>query len=595
MRIEFETFLEHNRPNNILQYNRLLKNKDSGTNADVKSFNKEQDWNEIRTKSIAAKVTIKREISPISPENLENVDLQYEYIDENKKFDNVHVMHRSLENTDYTIQTVWNPFTRVSRSAKLQSHQGLNPISVNKAVNYKETDHRSWVKPAFSSIVYKLPDIQKTFFLLLLLVIVGEFFAAPAITLADSAVITLLGEDADRYGHQRMFGSLGWGLAMFFVGIALDHSTAFPDHPCGPDPKEKNYTICFAIFSVLMGAALITATQINFKYDPIVLEPEVKKVSTELTKEEQLQNQLSQQLNLPSLQNSLVDTTSSKPQSLEGKTKIFAQTTREIPEWITVMKQFKDLKCASFLFVAWFMGFGIGLIFTFLFWHLQDYGGTPTLFGVASVINHISEIFAYFFSFKLIRQMGHVKVLCLGLGGNVLRFLYISWLKNPWWVLPFEFMQGITHAAVWAACCSYIAHNTPMPLRPSAQGVLQGLHHGLGRGCGAVIGGLFVALYGTTLTFRIYGLICLIVLAAFIFINFYRKDTGFVSDLPQAEDPHQVAEVTHLAPHGVPSNAMPRALSSNRLQELANQEYSYGATYQASSSNLNVPGQERGE
>ena len=50
---------------------------------------------------------------------------------------------------------------------------------------------------------------------------------------------------------------------------------------------------------------------------------------------------------------------------------MFAQTTREMPEWVTVLKQFKNLKCASFLFVAWFMGFGIGLIFTFLFWHLQ--------------------------------------------------------------------------------------------------------------------------------------------------------------------------------------------------------------------------------
>lgn len=76
-----------------------------------------------------------------------------------------------------------------------------------------------------------------------------------------------------RYGHQRMFGSLGWGLAMFFVGIALDHSTAFPDHPCDPDAREKNYTICFAIFCVLMGAALITALQINFKYDVVASEP----------------------------------------------------------------------------------------------------------------------------------------------------------------------------------------------------------------------------------------------------------------------------------------------------------------------------------
>lgn len=106
---------------------------------------------------------------------------------------------------------------------------------------------------------------------------------------------------------------------------------------------------------------------------------------------------------------------------------MFAQTTREIPEWVTVLKQFKNLKCASFLFVAWFMGFGIGLIFTFLFWHLQDYGGSPTLFGVASVINHISEIFAYFFSFKLIRQIGHVKVNDY----KINRFQYIN--KIEYW------------------------------------------------------------------------------------------------------------------------------------------------------------------
>jgi hypothetical protein len=53
------------------------------------------------------------------------------------------------------------------------------------------------------------------------------------------------------------------------------------------------------------------------------------------------------------------------------QTKMFAQTTREMPEWVTVLKQFANLKCGSFLFVSWFMGFGIGLIFTFLFWHLQ--------------------------------------------------------------------------------------------------------------------------------------------------------------------------------------------------------------------------------
>ena len=104
-----------------------------------------------------------------------------------------------------------------------------------------------------------------------------------------------------------------------------------------------------------------------------------------------------------------------------------------------------------------------------------------------------------------ITSISNLQVLCLGLIGNILRFLYISYLTNPWYVPPFEFMQGITHAAVWAACCSYIAHNTPQQLRSSAQGVLQGLHHGLGRGCGAVIGGFFVRYWGTSATFRGYG------------------------------------------------------------------------------------------
>lgn len=73
-----------------------------------------------------------------------------------------------------------------------------SPLPVNDALNYDAKANSDWVTPLHSFIVYRTPDIQKTFFLLLLLVVIGEFFSAPAITLADSAVITLLGEDADR-------------------------------------------------------------------------------------------------------------------------------------------------------------------------------------------------------------------------------------------------------------------------------------------------------------------------------------------------------------------------------------------------------------
>ncbi len=169
----------------------------------------------------------------------------------------------------------------------------------------------------------------------------------------------------------------------------------------------------------------------------------------------------------------------------------------------------------AFLFVAWFMGFGVGLVFTFLFWHLQDLGGTPTLYGLASVINHLSEIAAYFYSINLIKRIGHTKVLCAGLLFNAARFLYVAWLDNPWWVLPFELIQGnrlrldydfkqfifcpfagVTHAAVWAAACSYIMGCTEPELRSSAQGVMQGIYQGLGRGSGSILGGMIIHRFG---------------------------------------------------------------------------------------------------
>lgn len=65
-----------------------------------------------------------------------------------------------------------------------------------------------------------------------------------------------------------MFGSIGWAVAMLFLGIALDRSTSFPNHPCAkPSDRERNYTVCFATFSCLMGCAFLVATQFRFDYE----------------------------------------------------------------------------------------------------------------------------------------------------------------------------------------------------------------------------------------------------------------------------------------------------------------------------------------
>ncbi|XP_064643495.1 major facilitator superfamily domain-containing protein 6-A-like isoform X2 [Lineus longissimus] len=497
-------------------------------------------------------------------------------------------------------------------------------IEDDYVANKKAGETEGLVSPPFSNIVYERKSVTEVFFLLLLLIVIGEFFSAPAITLADAAVLGYLGDDVENYGKQRLFGSLGWGLSMFFVGVALDHSTTFPDHPCPTqEVGEKNYTICFAVFVVLMCFAWLAATQFNFMYElnageTIPLSDITRRIKERLLglpgmprkkfqnpeDEDELFDQSYKKVNGEPVGTSPVPLTGPKPIQQDSITidandrlqislsendrNMVADAVQNKPappspaketkqNWITVLKLFGTVRYVSFLYVTWFMGFGIGLIFTFLFWHLQDLGGSPTLFGIASVINHISEIVAYFFSNRLIGYIGHVKVLYLGLAGNVARFLYISWLKNPWWVLPFEFVQGLTHAAVWAACCSYITQAIPNHLRSSAQGVLQGIHHGLGRGCGAILGGVFVYYFGSELTFRGYGFASLIILALFVGVNYFIKETS-----QEAVDIHEpkeyLEETSHLAPCGVPMNPMSRNLSSSKLSEYANEAPQYGST-----------------
>lgn len=344
------------------------------------------------------------------------------------------------------------------RKAVGQSPLHLRPEEI---ANKDEHDVRGLVSPLFTTIVYKEKEVHSAFLALLILVIIGEFFSAPAITLADTVTLTYLGDDTDNYGRQRMFGSMGWGLAMFFVGLALDHSDSFPDHPCGmQDRGEKNYIICFAIFSVLMSLAFITATQFNFGYDGqprevqlSMLKDEVKdKIISKITRKmrvdrERLVNESSDEelppkpkgdsgTTVPAHGYSDLDRQSDRAAlaqtgarplhiSLNKQSDMVSDATKNsndldcgdiqfetvfMGKWLAVVKMLATPKYISVLFVAWFMGFGIGIIFTFLFWHLQDLGGTPTLFGLASVINHISELLAFFLTSKFISSYGRLNL-----------------------------------------------------------------------------------------------------------------------------------------------------------------------------------------
>ncbi|KAI1899443.1 hypothetical protein AGOR_G00061840 [Albula goreensis] len=402
----------------------------------------------------------------------------------------------------YVRSTDTNFTVALSHNSNTTEHISTITVpSTKSSTKSKSTTHTTTtVKPKEYIISYNKDQVEAIFLLILLVIIIGEFFCAPAVTIADTVTLQYLGKHRDRYGLQRMWGSLGWGLAMLSVGIWIDH-THIKFFIAGMGcilPDYKNYQIAFIVFGVLMTVALIVATQFSFDNAGYKSDEMVK---TEVVEIPQVARNGS----------------FSEGNSEEAPSAPTAH--QQAYQYKDLMKLLCSVQYGTVLFVAWFMGFGYGFVFTFLYWHLEDLQGTTTLFGVCSVMSHVSELTAYFISHKLIELVGHIRVLYIGLACNTARYLYISYLENAWIVLPMEVLQGVTHALVWAACISYLSAAVPPAMRTSAQGILQGLHLGLGRGCGAMVGGVFVNYFGAAATFRGIGMASLVILLIFSLIQ----------------------------------------------------------------------------
>ena len=76
----------------------------------------------------------------------------------------------------------------------IRTSPGMSPQAIDFTYNYDKNKHKDWVSPEHSNEVFEKDGVHKVFFLICLLVVIGEFFSSPAVALADSAVITMLGE-----------------------------------------------------------------------------------------------------------------------------------------------------------------------------------------------------------------------------------------------------------------------------------------------------------------------------------------------------------------------------------------------------------------
>lgn len=267
--------------------------------------------------------------------------------------------------------------------------------------------------------------------------------------------LACVGDQPEDYGKQRLWGAFGWGLTAFIVGSSL--STIKEINNCN-NPLSVDYLPCFYAFACLMGVALLIGAL--FEFD------EKQSQETDLWK---------------------------------GLSTLI------------------DCQYMYFILTILFCGIALGFIQTFLFWHLQDLGGSQFLFSTITAIHCISEVMVYSFSGMFIKWFGHHQVLYVGLSCYIIRFFGYAFITNSWVVLPFEILHGLSTAAVWSAAVVFVGLIPGAPA--TMQGILGGVHWGLGNGGGGVVGGLLITYTGTTTSFLIFGVVILVDLSLFICLN----------------------------------------------------------------------------
>ncbi|XP_042865012.1 major facilitator superfamily domain-containing protein 6-like [Penaeus japonicus] len=194
-----------------------------------------------------------------------------------------------------------------------------------------------------------------------------------------------------------------------------------------------------------------------------------------------------------------------------------------------VFSDFKTLirkpEILTFLLVMMISGTCFGLLDTFLFWLLQDLGAKKFLMGITVTVGSIAGVPTLIASGWIMSKLGHANTIILGYAFYVIRMFGYSFIQNPWWCMPFEVLECFTVSLMGAAAVSYASELATPSTLATLQGLYGGIHYGVGRGLGSLLGGFLIGPFGIRNTFRLMGIVCGVTCLSYFIVNrlFFRK------------------------------------------------------------------------
>lgn len=316
---------------------------------------------------------------------------------------------------------------------------------------------------------------KKVFVTLLVVTLVGEFFASPSETFIDLYTLQTLKSERDRLGLQILPGVFGWMIvSTVFIFLQSIQQSSYNKDFCLVGRVVDSTPYLFVVYGMIL-VCLLIALMLQY--------------NTDRTKEE---------TDLKDLHCSCVN-----------------------------LRQAKCLKALSILFskpayvaiaiAAIFSGFGSGTKTLFIYSYIKDLGGSPILFFAILAVDFVSNVIALILSPWLIKKCGHENLIAAGLFINGITFVTYSMIDDPTLVMIVEPFDGICNSLAWVSLLTYVG--CPPQIGAALQGLIHGLYRGLGVAIGYFIVSVFILKFGYLALFIGLGLTYFIVLCGFICVT----------------------------------------------------------------------------
>ena len=250
-------------------------------------------------------------------------------------------------------------------------------------------------------------ELLNIFYILLVLVIIGELFGSILHPILDGCTVDFLGNERKSYGRLRFWGSVGMVVTSLSVGLVINHYTR---QYCGE--IRKNYSIAFYFFAGFM------AVTIAFLFSVKIVYCEGPKQSL---------------LAIKGLFNSRVK--------------------------------------FSFWFAAISLGISDGFQSDFNSWFLDDLKASSFEVGLAAALHFVLSALCYFVANFALERLGYIITIAAGLGMYIVLFIGFSFAQSPWVAIVCYVIIGGVFAVFWTACVAYVgAMASPLGLGAAGQG-----------------------------------------------------------------------------------------------------------------------------